>query len=436
MIRPLVLRIENLLWRLRPARHPALEWLRRFARYPYAMLRDALEGQLTMRAMSLVYTTLLSLVPLIALSFSILKAFDVHYQIEPLLAKFLAPVGLEKAEELADQVTDFVENVRGVTLGSVGLLLLLYTVISMIQKVEESVNYVWQVERPRSFARRISEYLSVIVVAPILLLVVAGLVTAALSHALAERLLANQLIGETMLLAAQLMPFALVTAVFTIVYGFVPNTRVRIGAALVGGLTAGALWLGTGAAFASVVAGSARYTAIYTTFATVIVALIWLYISWLILLVGAKVSFYFQHPEYLRYGHRPVRLNAALRERLAIQLMAMVAEDFTHNEHRCSVNELADRLGLPGRGISPLTAQLEKAGLLLTTEDEKLVPGRALDTITLNDILTAVRHRPTLRHLPQPLKESDGPVGKVLADLHNAIAQSVDGIKLSDLIRR
>ncbi|MFK7886308.1 MAG: YihY/virulence factor BrkB family protein, partial [Gammaproteobacteria bacterium] len=158
--------IDQLLWRSRTDEPRALTLLRRTARYPYAIARDALEGQLTMRAMSLVYTTLLSIVPLIALSFSILKAFDVHYQIEPLLKHFLNPLGAEQATELTGKVTEFVENVRGVALGSVGLLLLLYTVVSMVQKVEESVNYVWQVERTRSLARRFSEYLSILLIAP------------------------------------------------------------------------------------------------------------------------------------------------------------------------------------------------------------------------------------------------------------------------------
>lgn len=436
MIQQTIHKIENYLWRQRPAAPRAAEQLRRFSRYPYALLRDALEGQLTMRAMSLVYTTLLSLVPLIALSFSTLKAFDVHYQIEPLLARFLAPLGELKAQELAEQVTEFVENVGGLTLTSVGLVLLLYTVFSMVQKIEESVNYVWQVERTRSLTRRFSEYLSVIIVAPVFMLVAVGLVGAIFSHTLAERLLANEWISETVLLATQLMPFALATGIFMLVYAFVPNTSVRLSAAFVGGLSAGAMWLGSGALFASFVAGSARYTAIYTTFAAVIIALIWMYISWLILLIGAKISFYFQNPEYLRYGHRPVQLNSALRERIAIQMMALVGEDFVHHNHEFTINSLAEYLGLPGRGIAPIAQNLEKSGLLLTTENERLVPGRAIDTITVNDILTAIRHRPTLRHLPLPLSNTEGPVDLVLTDLHNAIAESVKGKTLADLIRR
>ena len=121
--------------------------------YVYAMLRDFFSGQLTMRAMSLVYTTLLSVVPLLAVSFAILKGFGVFNQLEPYLDDLLAPLG-QQGEDITTQVLNLVDNVKGPVLGSVGLAFFLYTAISMVQKVEESFNYVWYVSKPRSFSRR------------------------------------------------------------------------------------------------------------------------------------------------------------------------------------------------------------------------------------------------------------------------------------------
>ena len=123
--------------------------LTRILRYPYALIRDILRGDLTLRAMGLVYTTLLSLVPLIALSFSVLKGLGYHRELEPVLYSFLEPLG-DRGYELTEQIMDFVDNVRGGVLGSLGLIFLLYTTISTIQKVEEAFNFVWRVERPRS----------------------------------------------------------------------------------------------------------------------------------------------------------------------------------------------------------------------------------------------------------------------------------------------
>ena len=432
--------VDSALWPGHRQEPRALSFLRAFARYPYAILRDAVEGQLTMRAMSLVYTTLLSVVPLIALSFSILKAFDVHYQIEPLLQNFLDPLGHDQARELTSKVTEFVDNVRGVALGSVGLLLLLYTVISMVQKVEESLNYVWQVQRTRSFARRFSEYLSILLVAPVLMLMATALIGAISSHSLVERLVDMQVIGSTVLLATKLLPLLMVSGVFTFIYVLVPNTRVHLLAALAGGVCAGVLWVTVGRLFASFVAGSASYTAIYTTFAAVIIALIWLYANWLILLVGGKVSFYVQHPELLRYGHRRVELGGERVERSAVETMLRVARDFASDRTAPSASAVADELGVPGRALAPVLEQLEDRGLLVVTDKDRLMPGRALTSITVYDVLDAVRGQPKGTPLSACEDAANDAVSVVareaLSDVDAVRERATQSVTLQDLVTR
>ena len=146
----------------------------RTLRFPSALLRDWLSGEVNMRAMGLVYTTLLSLVPLMAFSFSILKGLGAHGDLEPFVFEFFRPMGAA-AEQLTTHVMGFVDNVRSGVLGSIGLAFLLYTVITTVQKVEESFNFVWRVERPRSWARRVSEYFSVMIIGPILMVAALGL---------------------------------------------------------------------------------------------------------------------------------------------------------------------------------------------------------------------------------------------------------------------
>src|ERR1700741_4214477 len=114
----------------------------------YVTIRDFSEGQLSLRAMSLVYTTLLSLIPLLAISFSVLKAFGVHNEIAPFLSNFLTPLGPAK-EEVIGRIVEFIDNTKVGVLGSLGLAMLIYTVISLIQKVEDSFNYIWKVNTPR-----------------------------------------------------------------------------------------------------------------------------------------------------------------------------------------------------------------------------------------------------------------------------------------------
>ena len=137
-------------------------------RISHLIIRDLIEGMLNLRAMSLVYTTILALVPLLAVSFSVLKGFGVHNQIEPLLLNFLLPLG-DQGIEISAKIIGFVENTKAGVLGSLGLALLLYTVISLLQKIEQSFNYTWHVVELRSIGKRFSDYLTVVMVGPVLL---------------------------------------------------------------------------------------------------------------------------------------------------------------------------------------------------------------------------------------------------------------------------
>src|SRR5512138_440406 len=392
MIQPLATRLERWLFEPPDTLIGKPLWkLARILRYPYALVRDILRGQLTLRAMSLVYTTLLSIIPLLALSFSVLKGLGYHEDLEPVLFSFLEPLGTERAFELTARVMDLVNNVRGTVLGSIGFMFLLYNVISMVQKVEESFNFIWRVEQPRSFARRFSEYLSVIVIGPAAIVTAFGLIAAFRNTSLMQRIAEYEPFGTMLVIVGALTPYLLVTGVFTFMYAFIPNCSVRMRAALTGGVFAGALWAAAGLIFTSFVAGSTRTVVIYASFAIAIVALIWLYISWLVLLLGAQLSFYVQNPQYLRPGREEIRLNSSLRERVALSIMYLIVCNYRDAQRRWTVNELADHLDLPGAAVGPIVTALEQKGLLLLGDDDTWVPARDPDMIELADVLDAVR---------------------------------------------
>jgi membrane protein len=175
-------------------------------------------------------------------------------------------------------------------------------------------------------------------------------------------------------------------------YGFVPNTRVRFVAALVGGLFGGVLWAASGVIFTSFVASSTNTMVIYAGFAIVIVALIWLYWSWLILLLGAQLAFYIQQPQYLRPGRGEIHLNSSLRERVALSIMYLIVCDYRESQHRWTINKLAEHLEIPGAAVGPVVTALERKNLLLLADDDTWVPGRDPQTIGLADVLEAVRN--------------------------------------------
>ena len=363
---------------------------RRLVQYPYALLRDLLGGQLNLHAMGLVYATLLALVPLVAFSFAILRVFGAHRELEPLIYEFFRPMGAA-AGGLTQKVMDFADRVRGGIVGSVGLGLLIWTLVGTLKKVEDSLNFVWHVELPRSFMRRIAEYLALLVIAPLLIGALIGMAHMPQVGSSMKLISGLPLLSQALRAALALAPLVVISGAFALVYSLIPNTRVRPLPALIGGLGAGLLWIAVGTVFTTIVVYSARLNIVYAGFAIFIAALIWIYFGWLILLLGAQLSFYVQNPSYLRVGLREPRLSNAETEQLALGIMYLVARSHLQGGERWSVNALAAELQVPGVVVTRLADALEAAGLLVTTERETLVPGRDAGRIRLHDILGVAR---------------------------------------------
>jgi membrane protein len=401
-------------------------------RYLYALIRDMFQGQLMLRSMSLVYTTLLSVVPLIAFSFSVLKGFGMHKELEPLLFTALEPLGPQGAE-ITQQVIDLVDNVKGGVLGGISLAFFIYTAVSMVQKVEESFNYVWYVAKRRNFARRLTEYMIVMLIGPVVIVVALGMIASLRSNTIIQLLLNSDVFGPVFVATSKLTPYLLVTGVFTFVYMYMPNTRVRFKSALVGGLAGGFAWATISVIFATFVVAATRTQLIYSGFAVAITTLIWLYLNWLVLLIGAQLAFYFQNPAFLRIGRREPRLSNAMRERLALNIMLLVGRAFREGETSTeTVHTLARTLRIPSITLTPIIAGLETDGLLMSTEDEDLLPGREMSRIPLNEILAFVREHGETGSYRDP-KWADTIMG--LGDeVDAAVATTVGDQTLADLL--
>lgn len=400
-------------------------------RYLYAMLRDFFSGQLTMRAMSLVYTTLLSVVPLLAFSFAILKGFGVFNQLEPYLADLLSPLG-EQGAEITAQILVLVENVKGSVLGGLGLAIFLYTAITTVQKVEESFNYVWYVSKPRSFARRFTEYMVVLLVGPLLMVTAIGILTSIQSATVIQYILNNEALGPVVVLAGKLVPYLLISGVFTFLYLFMPNTKVNFTSALVGGVAGGFMWATVSAIFTTFVLYASRRLEIYAGFAVAITTLIWLYLNWLILLIGAQLAFYHQSPAFLRIGRQEPRLSNTMRERVALNVMFHIGTAFRNPGETITAGEISERTKIPQIALAPIIGALEDAGLVMSTEHEKLLPGREMSRTKLSEILDVVRlGGETGSHRDPSWSDSISQLGKAL---QAAVNDVVGDRTLSDLL--
>jgi len=400
-------------------------------RYLYAVLRDLFSGQLTMRAMSLVYTTLLSVVPFIAFSFSVLKGFGVHERLEDRVYLLMEPLG-DKGIEVTDNVMRLVDNVNGGVLGGISLAFFIYTAVSMVQKVEESFNFVWYVSKARSFARRFTEYMFIMLVGPLAIVLALGMITSLSNESVVQYLLNNQIVGPLFVATSKLMPYVIVSIVFAFLYAFMPNTRVMLKAALVGGIAGGVLWASLSVGFTAFVAGSVRTQAVYASFAIAIFTLIWIYLNWLVLLIGSQIAFYVQHPNFLRHGRQAPILSNSMRERLALNAMLLVGRAFREPNTTLTLEQLSDRLNMPSLSVAPVIAELEAARMIEVNEDGHLLAGRDLSRLSLDDILSIVRSDGDAASIRRPAWSDE--IDTIAKSVDLAIAKSVGTRTLADVL--
>ena len=428
--------VWNAVWAVNVAAlPPGRAFAVRSLRVIHTLAREFVNGELNQRAASLVFTTLLSLVPLLAVSFSLLKAFGVHNEFESVLVGFLAPLG-DKGIEISVKILDFVDNVNGKVLGGVGLSLLLVTVISLVHKVERSFNYIWRVDRPRGFLERFSGYLSVVMVGPVLIITALGMTATVMSTSIVQGMIAIEPLGTIVKWVATLIPYLLVIAAFTFIYIFIPNTRVHVRAAVVGAVVAGILWESAGWAFASFVVHSPRHAAIYSGFAVVFLFMLWLYVAWLILLVGATVAFFFQHPEYQGLPDRYLTLSNRMREWMALLAIFRIAQHHYHGKPPIPVGQLAVQFGVPVAALNDILGELTKRGLLVEVSGSQVayVPARDVSTINLGDAWTAIRCAHENHWLCLDRMQPEGAIEDVMMNIDGAVTAVVGDKTLKDLV--
>ena len=402
------------------------------------LIRDFSDGTLNLHAMSLVYTTLLALIPALAIIFSVLKGFGVDQELEVFLTDFLAPLG-DQGAEIRDTILEFVAQVNIGLLGSVGIAVLIYTGVSLLQKVEAALNEIWQVRRLRPLARRFSDFVSVLLVGPILLVVAMGLM-ASVAGAAAIGEIGGEPLRLVMDGVSRLVPYVLVVFVFMIIYLVLPNTKVQLSAALAGAVVAGLAWNLAGWAFASFVVTSARYAVIYSAFASLIVFMFWMYVGWLILLAGAGIAFYQQNPAYLTRS-AIYRLSIDARERLGLDIGYLVASAFERGEIPWTAQRIARVMRLPLPPVERVVDFLMSDGLLIETGGDKpgLVPGRPIDRITVDEWLSVVRKgaeghaQLTLRSVTEEVQDGDK-LGHLIQRLRDTRSQALNGLTLRDLV--
>ncbi len=397
-------------------------------RFCYLVVTGFSLHQGALRAAALTYTTILSLVPVLAIAFAILKGLGAQNTLEPVLQRVAGD-----SQETISRIIDYVNNTNFKSIGAIGLLVLVVTVISLLGSIEMAFNTIWGVRETRSLQRRFSDYLSVVVVGPILILVATSVTSSLQNQWIVRWLLQHEYFGGAVLLVFRLLPYVSVWIALVFLYLFIPNTRVRFPSALLGGVLAGTAWQLAQWGYFHFQVGVANYNAIYGTLAALPIFLVWVYTSWLIVLLGVEIVCVHQQGRSVGLFFRGDTPSQVSREERALALMVQVCRHFREGGGPPGTAHLAEELSLDREQAREGVETLARLGYLLqtATAEPGWLPSREPSGIEIGELLAALRGTGGAEH------NGNGAMALAAGVIRCAAEQSrrsLEGMTLDDLL--
>jgi membrane protein len=391
-------RLWREVWHEDPDESVLLRAVRALAQLVALTFRGFRSDHLLLRASALTYVTALSVIPMLGVIFAILRLVGGDETLIDFAIEQLTTV----APEVRVTVRGYVDNLDFASFGTIGGALVFGTAIFALRHLERTLNDIWGVTSNRTWARRFSDYLAVLVVAPISTGVAVSLATTLQSEPIVTRLLVDPFFATIYGLGLSQLPVLFLFLGFTFLYWFFPNTHVRVRAAALGGAVAAVLFSAARAIYIDFQVGAATYQAVFGALSAVPLILAWLYACWAVLLLGAEVAFAFQNLKFARREMRVGEVCPAEREAVALELMVGVARAFRSGHDPPMAGGLADVLDEPVRRVRRLLEELENADLIRTVvpqgdEDVGFVPAAPLEELSVAQILRAVRGEATDR---------------------------------------
>jgi membrane protein len=398
-------------------------------------IREFKSDQCSFRASALTFYSLLSIVPVFAMAFGIAKGFGVD---KILREKLMS--SMQGQQEVFTRIIDFSENLlqntKGGIIAGIGLLLLFWTVIQVLSNIEMSFNHIWGIKKNRTLGQKFSDYLALMLIAPIIFIAASSATVFVISQA---SVITQKLgpLGGPILAGLQILPLTVFWGLLTYLYMFLPNGRIQFKSALLGGIVAGTVYQLVQWAYIHFQIGASNAGAVYGTFAALPLFLIWLHVSWRIVLYGAELAFAHQHEERFEFETDCMNASEEMRELLALRITQLCVTRFTQGEQPLSAEEIAAELETPVRLTRELLDRLVRSNLLsiIHQDDERVrhyQPARDVNEMTVQFVLAQmdkagtsdvpvaespelVKLREALRNFEQVMKGS--PQNVLLKDL-------------------
>ncbi len=394
------------------------------------------DNECPLHASALTYSSLMAVVPTMALALSVLRGLGAGEWAENYIKSGISSMPAQ-FQEFVVNVLSYVRNTNFATLGGIGLALLLWIVVQVIGQVEMSFNRVWGVHAARPLLRKFSDYLSVLMVVPVLM-ITATTINTTLNSAMMSGLLQSRLglMHAWYLRAMELTPLAAICLAFTFMYKFMPNTRVRLGPALVSGIIGGSLWVGWQRIYIATQLGVSNYNKIYAAFASVPIFLFWLYVSWQIVLLGAEIGFAMQNYATYKLEQRAHDASMLSRIMLAMSVISHAAQSMMVNVPHFEVSAYARQHRVPVRLINEVLDALAAAGLMaeIAGGEGKYVLLKSPESIRVREIIyTMLQTGATPQSLG--LERLNPAIRHVLGKMDNGTAEALKDFNVPDLLQ-
>jgi len=394
MIKKLTHFIANDLWKLdvdemSKSRFLLIQQLRIFV----LAIRGFNVNNIMLRASGLTFYTLISIVPVIALSFAIAKGFGFEEMLnEQIHSYFDTQEGV--SDVLIGFSHSFLENTKGGVIAGVGVLMLFWSVMKVLTNVELSFNAIWGITKPRNWVRKFTEYLSIMLIAPVFIILSGGItvyISSATSHVLSNDSIFYH-IGPFVQFLIELIPYFIDWLLFTFIYMAIPNTKVEFKHALFAGIIAGTAFQVLEWVYITFQIGVVQYNAIYGSFAALPMFLVWLQSSWIIVLFGCEIAFAGQNVKQYIYEKEVNTISLHHKKKIALYLLLVINKNFNEGKPAYSVNSLCKELKLPIRLVQNIINDLLTIGLIMEahTDSHKLVaytPARELNNLLASELI-------------------------------------------------
>jgi membrane protein len=426
-------------WRIQPHDFSRVKWfLIRQLRILILALRGLAEDKIQLRASALTFNTLLAIVPLAAVVFGIAKGFGFEKALERYLIE-----NLRMHAEIISRVIEFsrslLESARGGIIAGIGFAFLFWAIIRVLANIERSFNDIWGIEKSRSIMRKLSDYLSLMLIGPFLL-VMSSTITVVISsqvRLLVSKIALLDIFSPAIAVGLKFVPLVIMWMLFTFLYIFMPNTRVKLRFAAVAALVAAALFQIFQLGYINSQILIARYNAVYGSFAALPLFLIWLQISWLIVLLGAELSFAGQNVEMYEFEQEYQKVSHSLKRLLSLRVAHLLVRNFSRSQGPWGETQIAHALGIPIRLAREILRDLRAAGVVaqVTLDDERMVayqPARSPEETTIQYVIDALERR-GVDDIPIAESKELKRLSALLKDFHEAIVHSPSNKQLKDI---